>query len=313
MKAAFVFPGQGSQYVGMGKDIYDRYEKAKDLYQVASEICHRDVPNLSFFGPERVLRDSRNAQISIMTLSLAILEILKDHNIIPDIIAGHSVGQYAAIVASEALDLNEGLRLVARRGEIMSNVGNKPPGTMAAINGLTFEEVERLRRAAEEVGPVCVANHNTKTQHVVSGAVEAVGRVVDLATKHGGKAVHLPVSGAFHSPLMQDAAIQFEKVIEELSVKTPKYMLIGNSGADLLQSSTEVRYEMMRHMMSPVRWCETIERMLEQGFHTFVEVGPGRVLKGLILRIWRHARVYTTGTANELSMAIAALSPGREN
>lgn len=310
MKVAFLFPGQGSQYVGMGKDIFEKYESAQMVYRTTSEISGMDIAGLSFSGPSVRLKESKSAQVAILTMSLAIFRILTESGVRPDVIAGHSSGEYSAITASDALKIEDGIRLVKIRGEIMSEAGKKYPGVMAAINGPSFKEIDRLYRYSTNSGCVCIANHNAPGQVVISGTTKGVDAVMDLARKDGARGIYLPVSGAFHSPLMRDASLEFLEILKGIDVRDPVYPIMGNVNASILSNSSEIRDEMTVHMLSPVRWYESIKWMLDMGVQRFVEVGPGKVLKGLILRIDRKVDVYTTGTVREIDIAINRLTSG---
>jgi len=304
MKIAFLFPGQGAQYVGMGEDIFERYEAAKQIYETASMISGIDLQSLSFIGPESRLKETENAQITIFTMSLAIFNILIEAGVKPDIVAGHSSGEYSAIVAAGALDMEDGIRLIKERGRIMSKAGKKYSGSMAAITGLSFEEIDDICRHERGSNYVDIANYNAPGQVVISGTKKGVDTVIQLARKKGARAVYLSVSGAFHSPLMREASLEFMEVLKNIKIKTPTCPVIGNVSASILLTSYEIMNEMKSHMLSPVKWYETIEGLFDMGIRKFIEVGPGKVLKGLVLRINREAEVYTTTNIRELDMTI---------
>lgn len=307
MKIAFLFPGQGSQDIGMGKDIFERHEAARLIYRTVSEISSVDIQGLSFTGPIARLKETENTQVAILAMSLSIFRILTEARIKPSVVAGHSSGEYSAIIASGALNVEDGIRLVRRRGQIMSEAGSKHPGVMAAVTGISFEEIDRLCTYSASSGYVSIANHNAPRQVVISGTMKGVDTVLQLARKDGAKAVYLSVSGAFHSLLMKEASLEFSEVLKGVKVKTPIYPIIGNVNASVLSSPSEIMNEMKTQMLSPVRWYETIKRMFDMGIQRFVEVGPGKVLKGLVLRINRKAEVYTTGAIRELDMTIKRL------
>lgn len=304
MKVAFLFPGQGAQYVGMGKDIFEKYELARMIYSTASEISGIDIAGLSFSGPAARLREGVNAQVAIGTLSLAVFQVITAAGIRPSVLAGHSLGEYSAVIAAGGLNIDDGIRLVRRRGEIALRLDAKFSGGMAAISGLSLEEVEELCKHSEMFSSVCVANYNTYRQFVISGEMNGVAAVTQMAREKGARAVYLPVSGAFHSPLMNEASLDFARLFKEIKVKDPVYPIIGNVNASILTKSSEIIEEITGQMCSPVRWYETIEKMLDMGIQRFVEIGPGNVLKGIVLRIYRKAEVFTTGTVRELEFAI---------
>jgi len=297
MKTAFLFPGQGSQYIGMGNDIFEGCGIAQDIYKTVSEVSGINIPAISFSGHAEKLRESQNAQLATLTMSLAIFHVITAKGIKPDIIAGHSMGEYSAIIAAKGMDIKEGIVLIKKRGELMSQKNTKLEGAMAAITGLPLQEIEAV---LSDEADICIANHNTPTQFVLSGAKACIYKVTLLLKKKGAKVIILPVEGAFHSPLMQNAATKFHEFLNGICVKDLSYPLIGNVKASPISQSSEIMEEMKRHMLSPVRWCDTIKKMLDMGITRFVEIGPGNVLKGLILRIHRTAEVFTTGSLREL-------------
>ena len=304
VNAGFLFPGQGSQYAGMGKDIYGQYADARQVYDTVSEQSGIDVPELSFKRSDGRLKESEYAQIAIFTLSLAVLKILGSAGVVPPVVAGHSLGQYSALVACGALAMEDGIELVKERGKLMSEACRSFPGAMAAVEGLTREQVVALCAGKERSDTCWIANHNTRSQFVISGPREGVFTAINNAKQEGGRAILLPVSGAFHSPLMQGPSRRLNACIESLSINTPVCPIIGNVGATVLSGPHEIVAEMMHHMLSPVRWYESIETMLNRGTTRYLEVGPGSVLKGLVLRIRRTAEVCTTSTLRELEITL---------
>lgn len=310
MKVAFLFPGQGSQDVGMGKDIFEKYNVARMIYKTISEISNINVAELSFYGPVVKLKETENAQIAILTLSMAIFHIVTDAGLRPYIVAGHSLGEYSAIIAAGGLDIEDGIGLVRKRGQSMSNATIKSPGCMAAINGLNREEVEEFCKCVEPSAPVNIANYNSYKQFVISGTLNGVNAVVELARTKGAKVVHLPVSGAFHSSLMKEASVEFSEAVNGVKIKDLLYPVIGNVDASILTKPSDIVEEMKNHMVSPVKWYKSMEKILDMGIQKFVEIGPGNVLKGLLLRIYKNAEVFTTGSVRELDITIKRLLPG---
>ncbi|MFB0509665.1 MAG: ACP S-malonyltransferase [bacterium] len=283
-KIAFLFPGQGSQFVGMGKDLYDRFSIAKNIYDRAEAVLGMEVKKLSFEGPEEELRKTYITQPAILVNSLAVFEILKNKGIKPELGAGHSLGEYSALYAAEALDFESVLKIVKKRGELMFNEGLKNPGTMAAIIGLNDEAVLDLCREVE--GTVVAANFNAPGQVAISGEIEAVKKAAELAkTKGALKAVMLPVSGAFHSPLLNNSAQEFKKFLDDFTINDPKFPIIPNVSGEPVNTADEIRKALENQLINPVLWTKTIQTAKNLGFNRFFEVGPGKVLCGLLKRI----------------------------
>ena len=297
-----LFPGQGSQTVGMGADLYERYLPARDVYERAEDVLELPVRKLSFEGPEEELRQTRYTQPAILTHSLAVLAAMGEAK--AGVAAGHSLGEYSALYAAGALDFPSVMKLVKRRGELMFAEGERNPGTMAAIIGLEAGAVEQL--CAEAGGVVVPANYNEPKQTVISGEVEAVKRAADLAKARGAlKAVMLPVSGAFHSPLLRQSAGEFADFLEQFSISDPRYPVIANVTGKPVKSAQEVRSALTQQLTSPVRWAETMASAKGLGFRRFFEVGPGNVLTGLARRIDRELTVTPLGKVVDIEAARA--------
>ena len=283
-KFAFIFPGQGSQFVGMGKDLYERFSEVKNIYDQAEAVLGMEVKKLSFEGPEEELCKTYITQPAILVNSLAVFEILKNRGIKPELGAGHSLGEYSALYAAEALDFESVLKIVKKRGELMFNEGLKNPGTMAAIIGLNDEAVLDLCREVE--GTVVAANFNAPGQVAISGEIEAVKKAAELAkTKGALKAVMLPVSGAFHSPLLNNSAQEFKKFLDDFTINDPKFPIIPNVSGEPVNTADEIRKALENQLINPVLWTTTIQTAKNLGFNRFFEVGPGKVLCGLLKRI----------------------------
>jgi len=306
VKLAYVFPGQASQYVGMGKDLWDRYPQVKEHYQRTNEILGMDIARLSFQGPEEKLVQTDNTQPAIFAHSLALYLLLKEHGLVPHMVAGHSLGEYSALVAAGALTYEETLRLVQLRGRLMKQAGQNRPGTMAAIIGLSARQIEELCARVDQV--VQLANHNSPAQLVISGEVAGVQRAMELAKEAGARrALRLPVSGAFHSPLMEDARERLAEALNNAPFIAPEIPLVANVTAREVEDVDQVRDLLMRQLTSPVLWSDSMERMAEMGAEVFVEVGPGKVLRGLMRRIVPDSRTLGVGGVESLEAAWADL------
>lgn len=282
---ALVFPGQGSQYAGMGRDLCEQYPAARAVFEEADAVLGFPLSELCFGGPEEELNDTANAQPAVLTMSVAALEVFKEKTggLTPAFVAGHSLGEYTALHAGGVLDLAASVRLVRERGRVMKAAGEKHPGAMAAVLGM---EAEALQALCEEVGEVWVANDNCPGQVVVSGSKPALERALQLAATRGAKkTVPLAVSIAGHSPLMASAAEAFAPTVNRLPLARAEIPLVANVTALPLSEPAQIRQEMLQHLTSGVRWVDSVRYMVGQGVRTFVEIGPKDILSGLIRRI----------------------------
>jgi len=297
---AYVFPGQGSQAVGMGQDLSSTYAVARETFQEADEALGFSLSALCFEGPEEELRQTQNAQPAIMAASMACLRVVREEQLLPPgvaFLAGHSLGEYTALVAAGALDFAQGLRLVRERGRLMQQAGEQVPSGMAAVLGL---EEDALQQVCQEAG-VQVANLNSPGQVVISGPKKELARAVDLAKARGAKqVVSLNVSGAFHSNVMRPAEEGLAAYLELVPIKDPRVPVVSNVTARPVVDAGGVKAALVQQLCSPVRWHPSVEWMVDQGVSTFVEFGPGRVLGGLIRRIHRQARVASVGNVESV-------------
>ena len=291
---AFVFPGQGSQVVGMGKALHDSFEAARAVFEEADAVLGFPLSQLCFQGPDDQLKLTENTQPAILAVSTAAWRVLSEAGVRPDFVAGHSLGEYSALVAANSLSLGDALRVVRKRGTYMQESVPVGQGAMAAILGLTADQVEALCREAAQGEVLSPANLNTPSQIVIAGAAAAVDRALQLAKSHGArKAVQLSVSAPFHCALMQPAQERLAKDLGQIAFGNPEYPLINNADASELRSGDAIAGSLSRQVCSPVRWTESVQKLITAGVKLFVELGPGKVLCGLIRQIDR-----TVKTAN---------------
>ncbi len=295
-KWVYVFPGQGSQQVGMGRRLYDNFAQARAAFEEADSVLGFSLSKLCFEGPDEVLRETINAQPAILAVSIAHLRVLPElwngyEASPPAFVAGHSLGEYTALVAAETVSFADALRLARERGRLMHEAGEKSPGGMAAIIGLDEEVTKGI---CQQAGTQ-IANINCPGQIVISGSIEALGHATELATAGGARRViPLEVSGAFHSPLMQPAFSGMSQVIPEITFHEPAIPIVANTTAQPITTAAAVKDELLNQLCHCVQWQRSIEYTIEAGASTFIEIGPGQVLTGLIKRINKEVQTLNT-------------------
>jgi [acyl-carrier-protein] S-malonyltransferase len=298
-KVAYVFPGQGAQTVGMGKDLYDSFDSVKTLFKQADEAVGFPLSKIFFEGPEEELRKTSNAQPALVAVSIACLRAAQEvggKNLpAPALMAGHSLGEYTALAAANVLDFSTVVFLAKERGRLMYEAGMKTPGSMMAIIGL---DEAILAEVCKETNTM-VANINSPGQLVISGATENIAKAGEMAKAKGAaRALPLQVSGAFHSPLMQPAVDGMTQILAKVTFKDPIVPIIANVTAQPLTSGSQIREELLKQLCSSVQWQRSVEYMVGQGVGKFIEIGPGKVLAGLIKRISRESEMVNIGDAN---------------
>ncbi len=291
-KISFVFPGQGSQFVGMGKEAYERSAAARAVFAEADRVLGFPVTGLCFYGPAEMLNDTQYAQPAILTVSVAYLEAVREKlresgaEIAPQYVAGHSLGEYTALVAAGSLSFGDALKLVWERGRLMKEEGERRPGGMAAVIGLPDERLKEVVEEASSEGVVVIANSNSPVQTVISGEIQALLKAMELAKNEGAARVaRLAVSIASHSPLMQQAGMQLSQLINNIKLNDPLVPLVANITGQALTTAEDIKRELSDQLCKPVAWVASVRQMVEGGVNTFVEIGPGQVLSGLIKRI----------------------------
>ena len=311
MKRAFLFPGQGRQIVGMGKDIYEKYEEARKIYEKASEISNIDIKKICFEGPEEELNKTENTQIAILTTSLAILEVLKSKNINADIAVGLSLGEYGALIYSGIISFEDGIKLIQKRGYYMGNLLPKEEYAMAAIIGLEVNKIEEICKKLNEQGKFVVpANYNCSVQTAISGETNAIDEAIELLKQAGAKrAIKLKTSGPFHTVKLQEAKNAYEKELEKYESNfrienCENIKVIKNLDGNYYTKNDNIKEILAKHIISPVRFDKAIKLMENEGIEEYVEIGPGKVLTGFIKKDNKEAKVYNINNLETLESYI---------
>ncbi|MDQ7787404.1 MAG: ACP S-malonyltransferase [Thermodesulfovibrionales bacterium] len=292
MNRCFVFPGQGSQYVGMGKEIHDTFSLARETFEQASEALHYDIAGLCFSGPAEELNKTFRTQPCILTVSIAIHRVLSAKGVRPAVVAGHSLGEYSALVAAEVMTFTDAVKITETRGQFMQDAVPEGKGLMAAILGMDRNIVDEICRNISS-GYVSPANYNCPGQIVIAGEKEAVEEAIERCKSSGAKrAVALSVSAPSHCRLMESASKKLSDILDTIELKRPVIPFVNNADAVFLDDSLAIKSSLTRQLNSPLLWEDTIRKIADSGATTFIEVGPGKVLSGLIKRILPEAGIY---------------------
>lgn len=313
-KIAFLFPGQGSQTVGMGQALADSEQSVSETFKKADEVLGESLSSLIFEGPQDKLTLTTNAQPALLTTSIAILNYFSQFGIKPDFTAGHSLGEYSALVASGAISFEDAVYAVRKRGEFMEEAVPNGEGTMAAVLGMDRQKLLDVTETVSAGGsPVQLANLNSPGQIVISGSKSGVEEAAVKAKEAGAKRViPLDVSGPFHSALMKPAGERFEAVLDNITINDAAVPVIGNVTAEPMTEASEFKKRLVEQLYSPVLWEDSVSKMLELGVDTFIEIGPGKVLSGLVKKVDRSAKTFAIYDAETCAAVVAALKEEKE-
>lgn len=299
----FLFPGQGSQSIGMGRDFYEGYPSVKRLFEEASDLIKKDFKTLCFEGPESTLVQTENVQPAITLVNLACLQVLREEGVVPSSVAGHSLGEYSALAAAGVFSFADTMKLVQFRGAVMKEAADRHPGGMTAVFGLDMETLSAICEEVKETGSVEVANYNSPLQAVLTGEKEALQKASELAKKKGAKlTVPLKVSGPWHSRFMTEAKERMKEILQECPLARPSFPVLSNLTADVYPDDpNKIREGLVEQIVRPVLWTGSISRLIQDGRRFFLEVGPGKVLTGLMKDINREVKVMNVPDMNSLA------------